>query len=80
MSDYWFGVLTGFITALLFALISMMCMGRKIEQLEQQMSEVTREHEEIKEWIADNETVMRTYKFFNQSWQAIIDMNKQEDR
>lgn len=78
MSDYWFGVLTGFIAALLFALISMMCMGKKITMLEQQMSEVTREHEEIKEWVEDNKTVMRTYEFFNKSWQAIIDMKENE--
>lgn len=76
MSDYWFEVLTGFLAALLFAIVAMLCMGKKITVLEQQMTDITQEHVEIKEWVEDNKTVMRTYEFFNKSWQAIIDMKE----
>lgn len=79
MSNYWVGVITGCCCSLLLTICTgLVCMS-KVHALEQQMAELSLKQAQQAEWIADNETVMRTYKFFNQSWQAIIDMNKNEE-
>lgn len=43
------------------------------------MAALHAEHVELAEWVKENKTVMQTYKFFNQSWQAIIDLKNKED-
>lgn len=65
------------LTVMFFMLVTVICVAgsanHKVKELEARMSAMEREHEEIEAWIEDNRTVMQTYKFFNKSWQAILD-------
>lgn len=65
------------LTVMFFMLVTVICVAgsanHKVKELEARMSAMESEHKEIKCWIEDNKTVMQTYKFFNKSWQAILD-------
>lgn len=82
-TDFWALTLTCLICALFLTIVTSIClmwsMKQKVEEVQMQMNEVQSEHEELKKWVGENEYVMRTYKFFNESWQAIIDLHREED-
>lgn len=75
---YWSGVLIGIAVGFIIGIVSLFVVDTRVKELEKQMVELQQQQESIATWIADNETVMRTYKFFNQSWEAIIDMRKED--
>lgn len=76
--SYWGGVITGFFCTLVLASLTLFIHVSQLRSMEERLGEIEREHEELLEWVEDNKTVMQTYKFFNQSWQAIIDMRKEQ--
>lgn len=76
MSNYWVGVLTGLACALIFYGISLAIVSDKMRNYESQLVELKAIVNQQNEWIEENKTVMQTYKFFNQSWQAIIDLQE----
>lgn len=76
---YWVGVVTGALTSFILFLIFAIVQNQEVRMLQEQMAVLHKEHEELVGWVEENRTVMQTYKFFNQSWQAIIDArNKNE--
>lgn len=74
--NYWVGVITGAMTAFLLFLVFAIVQSQEMRMLQEQMAALHKEHEELVGWVDENRTVMQTYKFFNQSWQAILDMRK----
>lgn len=80
MKEFWVGVFTCLGCSVIFFVIAMFAVNVKVEELEQQMIELQKTQEQQAQWIAENKTVMQTYKFFNQSWQAIIDMEKENGK
>lgn len=77
--NYWVGVVTGALTAFLLFLIFAIVQNQEVRTLQEQMAALHAEHVELAEWVEENKIVMQTYKFFNQSWQAIIDLRNKED-
>lgn len=75
--NYWVGVVTGALTSFILFLVFAMVQSQEVRMLQEQMAVLQKEHEELVGWVEDNERVMRTYEFFNQSWQAIIDLKKE---
>lgn len=79
MNGYWLGVLTGIGTALIAFLVLQFI---NITQQDNVVAELRKCQEQVKELSAiveEDRQIMRTYKFFNESWQAIIDMEKREN-
>ena len=75
--NYWVGVVTGALTSFILFLVFAMVQSQEVRMLQEQMAVLQKEHEELVGWVEENRTVMQTYKFFNQSWQAIIDLKKE---
>lgn len=76
--NYWVGVVTGALTSFILFLIFAIVQNQEVRMLQEQMAVLHKEHEELVGWVEENRTVMQTYKFFNQSWQAIIDLKKEQ--
>lgn len=67
MLDYWIGVLVGFWVALMFFICCLMCFQYRFNKMKTDFKELKTEHESICKWINENETVMKTYEFFNKN-------------
>lgn len=76
MNNYWTGVVVGSLIALILTVCGLFYYSNRTQVLEKEMVELKQRQEKLEAWYKENETVMQTYKFFNQSWQAIIDMSK----
>lgn len=76
--NFWVGCITGFICALLFFSVAMFVHVQHLKWLEVQMTNMLAVQQEQEKWIEDNRMVMQTYKFFNESWQAILDMENRK--
>ena len=79
MSEYWAGVLIGFLTSIIFIIVCGFVINLKIEALREDFDELRCEHDQIAEWISDNETVMRTYEFFNENITKLVEGRKEND-
>lgn len=73
---FWCGTFCGLMCALVLFGCCMFVFVNKIKQLETRITTLESEHTELSKWVEENETIMRTYKFFNESWAAIL----QEER
>lgn len=76
MNDYWVGVIIGFLTSLIFIIICMFVINGKVCELREDFEELKSEHDQITEWINDNETVMKTYEFFNENITKLVEGEK----
>lgn len=80
--EYQYVTITALLCALFMSIIISVCQIKacrdEVDGLKALVAELSKRQDNIEEWYAENETVMRTYKFFNESWQAIIDLRKQE--
>ena len=54
-------------------------MDARIKELQTQLDDLKAAQAAEKEWIEENKTVMQTYKFFNESWAAIIKLQEESD-
>ncbi len=77
MSEYWAGVLIGFLTSIIFIIVCGFVINLKIEALREDFDELRCEHDQIAEWITDNETVMKTYEFFNENITKLVEGRKE---
>lgn len=80
MNNYWVGVITGFATAFCFVCPLGFIVNQNMKDIREEVAEIEQRQVELEAWYKENEMVMQTYKFFNQSWQAIIDMQKEENK
>jgi formate-dependent nitrite reductase membrane component NrfD len=79
--SYWIGVIVGFISSLIIVVVALFIFNSKLIKMQTQLNNIEEVQADQSEWISENETVMRTYKFFNETWRAIIDQdvkNKEE--
>lgn len=72
-NEFWVGTFCGFICSLILAIVSMFYVANEMKAMNMRYAKLEKEHEEIAKWIEDNKTVMQTYKFFSESWEAILD-------
>lgn len=70
-NDYWLGVLSGFFASLVLSLIALIVMFHKVNELD-----VTVRKQEA--WIEENREIMRTYEFFNKTWEVLY--NREIDK
>lgn len=77
--NFWVGAITGMMCSSVLFIISMFIINDKVNELRttvMSMQEVQCEQRRI---IEEDRKIMQTYKFFNESWQAIIDLRKVND-
>ena len=79
MSEYWAGVLIGFLTSTIFIIVCMFVINGKVCELREDFEELKTEHDQIAEWISDNETVMKTYEFFNENIKKLLEEKKENE-
>lgn len=77
MNDYWVGVFIGFFTSVFFMIVLMFVINDKVCELREDFEELKSEHDQIAEWISDNETVMKTYEFFNENITKLVEGRKE---
>lgn len=77
-NEFWVGTFCGFICALILAIVSMFYVSNELKAMNMRYDKLEQEHKEIAKWIEDNKTVMQTYKFFNESWEAILDYEQRD--
>jgi hypothetical protein len=75
MSDYWVGVVLGFFGGLCFFMVCMFVISSRINSLQEDFDELRAEHDQLSEWMSDNETVMKTYEFFNEHIKELLEKN-----
>jgi len=76
MNNFWLGTFSGFLSALILFIVAMFVFTDKVNTLEQRQLVLEEVQAEQDKWIEDNKSVMQTYKFFNESWEAILDYDK----
>ena len=79
MNEYWAGVLIGFLTSTIFIIVCMFVINGKVCELREDFEELKCEHDQIAEWISNNETVMKTYEFFNENITKLVEGRKEND-
>ena len=75
-TDFWLGVLSGALATFILTIVFLFTLNERIKELQGEMDSLKNEHEIQKEWIEENKTIMRTYKFFNESWKVIIELQE----
>lgn len=80
MNEYWAGVLIGFLTSIIFIIVCCFVINLKITALREDFDELRCEHDQIVEWISDNETVMKTYEFFNENIKKLLEEKKENEK
>ena len=78
MSEYWAGVLIGISLSALFFIVALLCLQSRIDGIRADFEELRAEHDQIQEWIYDNETVMKTYEFFNTHIKELLEEKKND--
>ena len=78
MSDYWVGVLLGFFGGLLFFMVCLVVLSYRINNLQTDFDELKAEHNQLSEWVSDNETVMKTYEFFNEHIAELLEEREEK--
>ena len=78
MNDFWLGTFAGAFAAIILFIVAAAVVNERINELQAQMNMLQKQQAAEKAWIEENKTVMQTYKFFNESWAAIIKL--QEER
>lgn len=76
MNEYWVGVFIGFFISVFFMIVCMFVFDDKCE-LREDFEDLKAEHDQIDEWISDNETIMRTYEFFNENITKLVEGRKE---
>lgn len=76
MNDFWVGTIAGAVAALILFICSAAVVNARVNELQTQMNQLQQTQAAQQEWIEENEYIMRTYKFFNESWQAILDKER----
>jgi hypothetical protein len=79
MNDYWVGVLFGFFAGLVFFMVCLFVLSYRINSLQGEFNELKVEHDQLSEWVSDNETVMKTYEFFNEHIKELLEERKEND-
>lgn len=76
--NYWIGVIIGASCGIIVSTVAGLLCITRLNIYENRLLNIEKRQQKIEEWYAENERVMKTYEFFNQSWQAIIDMKDEE--
>lgn len=80
--DFQYVTISALLCALFMSVIISVCCIKtyrdEVDSLKMQVAELSRRQDSIEEWYAENKTVMQTYRFFNESWKAIIDLKRGE--
>lgn len=79
MNDYWVGVILGFFGGLLFFMVCLIVLAYRVNNLQTDFDELKAEHNQLAEWVSDNETVMKTYEFFNEHIKELLEERKEND-
>lgn len=79
MNDYWCGVIVGLSCSLILGAIGGICLSAKYDEMNKQILVLSERQKKIELWYEENKTVMKTYKFFNESWAAILEKRQNED-
>ena len=80
MNDYWVGVILGFFGGLLFFMVCLVVLAYRVNNLQTDFDELKAEHNQLSEWVSDNETVMKTYEFFNEHIKELLEERKKNDK
>ena len=70
--NYWVGVIVGCIMGIILSVICFLCVVKQNENLTAQVIL-------LREEVAEHEEIMRTYKFFNKTWERLYNKENQED-
>ena len=76
MNDYWVGVLLGFFAGLVFFMVCLFVLS--YNSLQEEFNELKVEHDQLLEWVSDNETVMKTYEFFNEHIAELLEEREEK--
>ena len=76
--DFWVGVFAGFVTTTILAIMIFTIHNKRMTELSNQFKAIQATQQEQRDWIEESRTIMQTYKFFNKSWEAIINYDKRE--
>lgn len=79
MNDYWVGVILGFFAGMVFFMVCLFVLSYRINSLQGELNELKVEHDQLSEWVSDNETVMKTYEFFNEHIKELLEERKEND-
>lgn len=77
--DFWVGVFTGFVATIILAIMILIVHNKRMTELSDQFKAIQTAQQEQRAWIEESRTIMQTYKFFNESWEAIINYDKREE-
>lgn len=78
MSNFWVGCVCGMAMSTMLFIICFMGIGQDIKNLQREQSRLNDRCDVLTKTIEDDHEIMKTYKFFNESWAAIIKV--QEER
>lgn len=70
MDEFWVGVCSGFVAALIFFGVAFIVIDGSNTKLKKEMKAMQHTQHEILRQVEEHEKVMRTYEFFNESWTA----------
>jgi hypothetical protein len=74
--DFWVGVFAGFVTTTILAIMILTVHNKRMTELSDQFKALQVAQQEQRAWIEESRTIMQTYKFFNESWEAIINYDE----
>lgn len=74
--DFWIGVFAGFVATTILAITIFTIHNKRMTELSDQFKAIQAAQQEQRAWIEESRTIMQTYKFFNESWEAIINYDK----
>ncbi len=80
MREFWIGVISGVTCSMLLFICALFAMSDKVNKLESRQLALEEKQVEQDSWIEDNKTIMKTYQFFNESWQAIIELEERRSK
>jgi hypothetical protein len=60
-------------------MVCLFVLSYRINSLQGEFNELKVEHDQLSEWVGDNETVMKTYEFFNEHIKELLEERKEND-
>lgn len=78
MKDYWVGVFFGFLMACILSMVLVIVMTSRIDLLSVEINHLSDRQVEVEKQTAEHERIMKTYEFFNKTWEKLYTMEEKK--
>ena len=78
--DFWCGVVAGCISSMVLFAVILIAFNTRLNEMSKQLGQLQSVQQIQESWIEENKTVMQTYKFFNESWTAILEVAENDNK